>query len=836
MPCLLRWLAVAVVLTGLVAWSPAAADDPPPSADAGSTVPEPPPLPAFQKITILPGELALVGPRAAGHFLVQGHTADGTVVDVTEQAAVQVRGDAAEFAPPHVLRPVRDGEATLAVTLGELAAEAPVRVTGLEPDPPISFVRDVMPILTKSGCNAGTCHGAAKGKNGFRLSLRGYDPEFDYLALVQDISGRRFNRADPSQSLMVQKPTGGVPHQGGFLFPPDAPAARVLEQWIAQGAASDVETIARAARLEVQPTTVTLDLPGRTQRFLTIAHYPDGTLRDVTAEVQFTSSAPEVATVSEDGRATALRRGETALIVRYEGLLGTVGMTVMGARDGFVWEARPQHNFIDQHIDAKLQRLKIQPSELCSDAEFVRRLHLDLTGRIPEAEVVQAFLADPTPSKAKRDQLIERLLASEDFVDHWTHKWCDLLQVNRKFLGDTGMWAFHGWIRQAVARDMPYDQFVRELLTGVGDPDERESGSANFLRINHDPKQAAENTTQLFLGVRFSCCQCHDHPFEQWTQRQYYGLTAYFAQAAFGQGGRTLVFDRRSGETLHPKTQKPVAPFTPYSVQKGAATPPVAAATRREQLADWLTAPENPIFARAMVNRTWSLFFHRGIIDPVDDIRSSNPPINPELLDALAADFASHGYQVRHLVRTIVQSRTYQHSFRANRWNADDEQNFSRALPRRLSAEQLLDSLMVATGSRTSFPGLPRGLRAAQLPDAQFPSQGFLEQFGKPARESSCECERSSDVSLGQALLMINGPTVATALADPQGRLAKLLAANLPDADLVEALYLAAWCRPPTASERQRALAALQGDLPRAQVAQDLLWALINSPGFLFNY
>lgn len=798
-------------------------------------------VPTIKQLSAAPGQVTLTGRRDARRFLILGHDAEGHQFDLTELSQIELVNPEIATREGNLLRPRQNGATKLRATFAGLFVEIPVTTDQVDHDPPISFVRDVMPILTRYGCNSGTCHGAAKGKNGFRLSLRGYDPDFDHLALVYDLSGRRFNRAVPAQSLMLQKPTGGVPHQGGFLFAPDSEPARLLERWIAEGVKNDAATTARATRLEVLSSEIVLDLPGRRHRLIAIAHFPDGSTREVTTDAQFTSSVPDVATVSADGQITAVRRGETAIIVRYEGTLATVPTTVMGQRTGFTWTQPPQFNFIDQHVDAKLQRLKIQPSEICSDSEFLRRVYLDLTGRIPPPEIVRAFLADATPTQAKREKLIDELLASTDFVDHFTHKWCDLLQVNRKFLGETGMWAFHGWVRQAFVQNMPYDQFVRALLTAVGDPDELESGAANFIRVNQDPKQAAENTTQLFLGVRFSCCQCHDHPFEKWTQQQYYGLTSYFAQATLAQGARTVVYDRKSGaETLHPKTHQPVAPFTPFALIGSNAADtshPSTTAVRRQQLAAWLTSPKNPLFAKAMVNRTWSMFFHRGIIDPVDDIRSSNPPCNADLLEALTQDFIAQRFNVRHLVRTIVTSRVYQHSFRANAWNADDVNNFSRAVPRRLTAEQLLDSLMVTTGSRPQFPGLPPDLRAAQLPDAHFASAGFLEQFGKPARESSCECERSAEVSLGQALLMINGPTVAKALNDPHGRLARLLRQSLSTEALIDELYLAAWCRLPTEAERHKALAAFNAPgAVRDKVAQDLLWALINSPGYLFNY
>jgi hypothetical protein len=802
-----------------------------------------PSLPAIAKLEIEPPRLVLNGARDSRRVLVTGVTADGQRFDLTRQASFESGGTQVEVAPDGFFTPKSDGVVPITVQACGQTATFEVTVAQAASDPPISFLRDVMPILTKAGCNAGTCHGAAKGRNGFRLSLRGYDPDFDYHALVDDLAGRRFNRADPAQSLMVLKPTGGVPHQGGFLFESDSKYAKTLERWIAEGVRNDATTQTQVERLEVLPATIALDLPGRTQQVIAIAHYADGSTRDVTREANYTSSMTDVATTTQDGYVNGVRRGEASLILRYEGAVGTVAIIVMGDRAGYQWQPTPEFNFIDSLVYQKLKAIKVLPAELCTDAEFIRRLYLDLTGQTPPPEKVRAFLADKSDNKAKRDQLVDELVGSQAYVDHWTHKWCDLLQVNRKFLGEKGMWAFHSWVRQAIAENRPYDQFVRELLTGAGDPDETATAAANFLRVNEDSKQATENTTQLFLGTRFSCCQCHDHPFEKWTQQQYFGLTAFYARSAVAKGAEPRVFDRRDGgETLHPKTHQPVPPRTPYALTKtvGPRThgslQPQGSATRRQELAAWLTAPGNPLFARSMANRTWSYFFHRGIIDPVDDIRSSNPPSNPALLDALTEEFLKHNFDLQHLARTICKSRVYQHSYKAGKWNEDDTLNFARAIPRRLTAEQIMDSLMQATGSPTAFPKLPKGLRASQLPDANFSSGGFMEQFGKPARESSCECERSSEVSLSQAMLMINGPTLANAITDPAGRLAKLLKDQPDDGKLAEELYLAAWSRLPTEGERAKALDHLKKSGNRAEAAQDLLWALLNSPAFLFNY
>jgi hypothetical protein len=803
--------------------------------EPAKSIPTPPPTPQIVAIQVEPAALTLADRRDARRVLVTGVTENGFRFDLTGQATFQPAADIIQVDSAGYFNPSRDGQTTVRVRAAGHQAEIPVTVRTLEPIQPASFVRDVMPIFSKIGCNAGTCHGAAKGRNGFKLSLRGYDPEFDHHALVDELSGRRFNRAEPAQSLMLLKPSGGVPHQGGVHFEPGSRYYELMKQWIAEGVKSDVATTSRAERLEVIPSTINLDLPGRTQQVLVLAHYTDGSSRDVTRDAICSSSVPEVAAVSGDGMVTAVRRGEAALLVRYEGVYATNGILVMGDRSGFHWQTIPENNYIDTFVYQKLNRIKVLPSYLCTDEEFIRRLYLDLTGQVPPPEKVRAFLADEADSRAKRERLIDELIGSPAFVDHWTHKWCDLLQVNRKFLGVKGMWAFHGWVRQAVARNQPYDQFVRELLTASGNTSDHTSAAANFLRVNREPNIAAENTTQLFLGTRFNCCQCHDHPFERWTQRQYYGLTAYFATVGVKKGqseGEEIVFERRDGkEVLHPKSGTAVAPSVPYS--HGVPIP--ADVSRREALAAWLIAPENPLFARSMVNRTWSYLLGRGIIDPVDDIRSSNPASNPELLDALTDDFIEHKFDVQHLLRTICRSRVYQHSFRTNQWNADDVINFSHALPRRLTAEQLLDSVIVATGSTAGFPGLPRGFRAAQLPDSNIGVASFLDQFGRPARESSCECERSSEVSLAQAMTMINGPTVATALADPKGRIAQLMQSNADDKKLVEELYLAAWGRFPTAAEMNKAIQYLASSPSKQEGAQDLLWALLNSPAFLFN-
>ncbi len=699
----------------------------------------------------------------------------------------------------------------------------------------VTFLRDVMPILNYAGCTAGACHGSAKGKNGFKLSLRGYDPEFDYRALLFEVSGRRFNRAVPAASLMLAKPTMRVPHEGGQRIEEDSDAYRTIVDWISQGAPFGDPQRDGVARLAVEPQEIFLDAPGQQQRLQVTAHYADGSTRDVSELAVVQSNSTSTAKVAEDGAVAGERIGEAALMVRYEGKFVTVPLTVLNPKPGFAWRRLPQHNFIDEHVDAKLKRLKIQPSAPASDAAFARRVHLDLTGIPPTPERARAFLEDPDSSRRKRAKLVDELIGSRAFVDHWSLKWGDLLQSNRKHLGEKGMWAFRQWIRDAIASNQPYDDFVRELLTSVGST--FQSPAANFYRVNDDPKLAMETTTQLFLGVRMVCAQCHDHPFERWTQNQYFQLAAFFAavgmKPGFDSDEQIVYLKREDTDFRHPKTNKAVAP---EYLLASAGMPPIGSfGDTREALATWLTSSKNPYFAKAIANRVWSYFFGRGIIEPVDDIRGSNPPINPALLDALERDFIESGFDLQHLIRTIVNSRAYQASMETNEWNENDAINFSHFQPRRLPAESLLDAMTIATGSRPDFPDVPDDFSAQQLPDPHVDTGGFLNMFGRPERESPCECERRNDLSLPLAMSLVNGPTLADAIASPEGRIAKALLAGRSDREMLEELYLASLGRFPTPAEMDTAITYLTSSPGRAAQAQDILWALVNSNAFLFN-
>ena len=787
-----------------------------------------PAVPVVEKLTVYPSRLELSGNRDSRRLIVSGTAADGRAFDLTAFVKLAAGSDHVAIDRDGFVVPKKAGKTTVKVTVGAKSVDVPVEIKDVT-NRPVSFIRDVIPAMSKVGCNAGTCHGAQKGKRGFKLSLRGYDPLYDYRALVDDLSGRRFNRSRPEQSLMLLKPTQGVPHEGGFLFDEKSRTYSVLKQWIAEGCRFD--TAKRVARIEVFPKKPLLETTDSQQQLIVMAHFPDGTSRDVTRDAVFETSDFEVATVSKTGRIEAVRRGEAAALVRYEGLYAAAPVAIIGNREGFAWKAAPERNYIDKLVNAKLQRMKILPSGTCSDAEFLRRASIDLTGLPPTVEQVKLFLADKRSTIEKRNAKIDQLIGSPQFIEHWTLKRSDLLLSNSKCSTEKGSWAFRNWIRRAVATNMAFDKFVYQLMTANGST--FENPAANYYRISREPKVVMENMTQVFIGTRFQCNQCHDHPFERWTQRQYYELSAYFAGVGRKAGpvkGEEIIYSLATPTDIkHPSTGETIPAAFPFSSDLDKKNP-----DPRVRLADWLTSSKNPYFAKSIVNRYWSYLHGRGIIDPVDDIRASTPPSNPPLLDELTRRFIANGFDLKRLIREMARSETYQRSFRPNKWNDDDSLNFSHASPRRLTAEQLFDALHVATGAPRRIPGVPVGFRASQIPDPKV-KIGFLDMFGRPPRESPCECERSSDVSLSQTLNMINGPTVSDAIIHPEGRVAKLVAAKADDKTIVGDVYLAVICRPPTEAELKQGVAYLAGVGNRSEAAQDLMWALVNSPAFLFN-
>jgi WD40 repeat protein len=792
-------------------------------------------IPAGLKLAALdvqPAAVKLEGRYAYTQLLVTGRLASGEAIDLTRNVQARLSTPVATVSATGLVQPKTDGTATLRISFGTQSAAVPVSVSGVKTAPTVDYVRDVQPALSKLGCNAGTCHGAKDGKNGFKLSLRGYDPIFDVRALTDDLASRRVNIASPGDSLMLLKPTGSVPHVGGAVMQPGDAYYEILRSWIASGAKLKLDT-PRVAKIEVRPQNPVVQRIGGEQQVRIVASYTDGRLQDVTREAFIESGNTDVATANRTGLMKAVRRGEAPMLVRYEGAYAATTLTVMGDRTGFAWKQPPSWNRIDELAAAKWKRMKIQPSDLSTDAEFMRRAYLDLTGLPPTADELRAFLADTRDSRAKREALVDRLVGGKEYVEYWTNKWADLLQVNRKFLGVEGAAAFRKWIREEVAKNTPYDQFARKVLTATGS--NRENPAAAYYKILRNPVDTMENTTHLFLAVRFNCNKCHDHPFERWTQDQYYQLAAYFAQVGLKkdpasgdrliggtavEGGKPFyeeVYDTGQGEVKHDRTGQVTPPEFPFPASSGDFQAPEKA-SRREQLAAWLTSKDNSLFAKSYVNRIWGYLFGVGIIEPIDDIRAGNPATNPELLDYLTAEFVRSGFDVQSLVKLIAKSRTYGLSVATNKWNADDRINYSHAIARRLPAEVLYDTVHRVTGSVSKIPGLPPGTRAAELPDSGVElDSGFFGTFGRPPRESACECERTSSLQLGPVMALIAGPTISSAISDPENEIARMVAREPDDRKLVNELFIRILNRPATEAEIKASLDSMKGIDPDHQ-------------------
>ncbi|GIW79730.1 MAG: surface protein [Gemmatales bacterium] len=798
-------------------------------------------------IAVTPPTIKLIGPLAMQQVVVTGSYADGSVRDLTPFAGYQLEGEQAALLPGGFLLPKQDGQGTLVVTANNRSVRVPVVVSGMNKRQPVSFRNDVIAALNVGGCNQGACHGTPSGKNGFRLSLRGYDPADDYIQLSRDVQGRRTDRLDPDSSLILLKAWGAVPHEGGVRFKPDSIPSRFIRRWLAEGLQDDPPDHARLTELTVVPGARVLRYPASYQQLAVIARYSDGSTRDVTRLTVFSSSDSSVAEVSEHGLVEFQQAGEVAILVRYLEEMKTVRLTYLEPKDGFVWKDPPANNFVDTLTFAKLKMLNIQPSELCTDEEFIRRAYLDLCGILPTAEEVRKFLANKDSDK--RAQLIDALLERPEYADFWTLKWCDVLRSSRKSIQVKGVHVYQQWLRNHLIANTRFDQIVTELLTASGST--FSNPPANYYRISRDPQTLAESTAQLFFGIRMQCAKCHNHPFERWTQDDYYSMAAFFARvkrkkdplAPGGKGapGSEIIYSDRSGEVVQPRSKKTMAPKI-----MGLPAPQIPEGVdRREVLARMVVSKENTCFAKSVVNRIWYHLIGRGIVEPVDDFRESNPPANDALLTALAEEFVKSNYDIKHIIRTIMNSRTYQLSAQTNRFNEKDEKYFSHAVTRLLTAEQLLDAICFATGVPEKFPGMPLGTRAVQLPDGEI-NHPFLKTFGQPGRELACECERESDSNLAQALQLINGPTVNNKMRAENNRIGQLLSQNRTDQQILTELYLNTLSRFPTEAETKAVLvhikkqieSAAASDKPaaRRKAWEDALWALINSKEFLFRH
>ena len=792
-------------------------------------------------VEVFPPAVALTGVRDARQVVVTGKYADGTVRDLTGVATARVEpGDVADLQDGLFLRPKKNGTATLVVAAGGKEVRLPVTVAGTDQPSPVSFRRDVIAAMNVGGCNMGACHGTPSGKNGFKLSLRGFDPAADYLQLTREQFGRRTDKHDPKASLLLLKAVGGVPHEGGQRFGLTSVPGEVMTAWLAEGLQDDPATLPAVKGVQVVPGSRVLKAPARWQQLGVVVTFADGKARDVTRLTNFSSSDPSIADVTPGGLVEFKRPGEIAVLCRYLEEMVAVRVTYLEPREGFAWPNPKPNNYVDDHVFAKLKQMSIAPSELCTDDEFVRRAYLDCVGRLPTVEETKAFLADK--DAAKRDKLIDRLVDLPEFADFWALKWADVLRSSRKTIQVKGSYGFQAWLRGHFQRNTPVDVVVREIVTANGNT--FSNPAANYYRIAKDPTGLAETTAQLFLGFRMQCAKCHNHPFERWTQDDYYGMAAWFAQvktkpepvigtrpAGPNATAAEVVFNSRAGEVTQPRTGKTMKPryvgVGEVDVKPGE--------DRREVLAKWLTSPENPFFAKSVANRVWFHLMGKGIVDPVDDFRDSNPSCNDELLDALAKDFAAKKFDMKYLVKTIMKSRTYQLSAMPTDTNRDDTKYFSHAVTKLLTAEQLLDSICDVTAVPEKFAGLPAGTRAVQLPDGEV-NHPFLKTFGQPARELACECERESDGNLAQALQLINGPTVNEKIRNPNNRLGALLTAKKTDDEVLTELYYAALSRPPLHEEKKLALAHVAKAADKRKAWEDVLWALINTREFLFRH
>ncbi len=829
-----------------------------------------PPVP----LRVSPPAVRLDSPEGTQQLLVSAGAAGGQ--DVTHAATYQVADPkVAAVGADGRVRPVGEGKTVVLVRRGGAAARVPVEVRGIRAPEPISFENQVIPILTKAGCNAGGCHGKAEGQQGFKLSIFGFDPEADYQALVMEGRGRRISTARPEESLLLQKGAAQLPHGGGKRLEPGSLPYRRLVRWMAEGARAGVGPARPPVRIEVEPAQQVLSAKG-TQQLRVTAVDEQGQRRCVTTEAEYSSNAGVIADVDRDGLVQASELpGEAAILVRYMGQVAVSRITL--PRKGAAFSRPAETGFIDRLVWNKLQRLGIPPSPPCDDATFMRRAYLDVIGTLPTAAEARAFLAEcaaetgsggPAPVRSApapaakspstapggpgaanrepaaasrppvrpalkaRERLVEQLLQRPEYADYWTMRWSDILRVDKDAITPQGAVAMTRWIRRQLAENRPYDAFVREILTARGDT--TAESPAAFFKALDKPDVASRSVSQVFLGTRIECAQCHHHPAERWSQEDYYGLAGFFtglARKKLPSGAEALVV--QAGTDLkHPRTDRPV----PARALGAAPADLSGAPDRRMALADWMTAPENPFFARTIANRLWAHYFGRGLVEPVDDLRATNPATNEPLLDALAKHLQEVRYDLKAFTRTLLTSRVYQLDSAPLPLNRADEQNFSHAMEKSLPAEVLLDAICQATGVPERFNGWPEGYRAIQIWDNRMPSY-FFRIFGRPVRASVCECERSSEPSIAQALHLMNSPEIAEKIQARTGTARRLADSRLSPKDLVDELYLTALARYPTSAERAAMLALFQGpEAGRREAVEDALWSLLNTKEFLFNH
>ncbi|MFI5459107.1 MAG: DUF1549 domain-containing protein [Isosphaerales bacterium] len=784
------------------------------------------------RLEVFPDAIQLSSARDRQSIVVQATFVDGITREVTSLASIHP-------ADPKLLRrhgtvfyPAADGATTLTVAYGGKSVAVPVKVSQATFQPPISFRLDVMPVFMRSGCNTGSCHGSARGKDGFRISLFGFDPEGDHFRLTREMVGRRINRAVPSDSTMLDKATGAVPHTGGKRFEANSERYQTIHGWIEAGAPNDdTAKLPTVAGVDLYPRRAVLDGKGSTQQLTVRARYSDGSDRDVTSLAVFLTNNDVAAPVSPDGLVTAGDRGEAFVMARFE--THTVGSQFIVLPKGlnFTFPAEPEVNYIDKLVNDKLKKLRIAPSGQCDDETFLRRAAIDIVGLTPTVEEFNRFMASTAPDK--RSKWIDELLERKEFSEIWVSKWAELLQVRTDYtknVSQKAMFLYYNWLVEKLSQNMPMDEMVQELLGANGGT--FKNPATNFYQLTNETLPLTENVAQVFMGIRVQCAQCHNHPFDRWTQNDYYSFAAFFVQIGRKQGEdyrETIVFNSGGGEVNHPVGGRVMPPKF-----LGGATPDVNGKDRRVVLAKWLASPQNPWFATSFANRVWAHFMGAGIVEPIDDFRVSNPASNAELLDALGKHFTDTKYNLKALVRDICNSRSYQRSTHRNPSNEGDERNFAHALVRRIKAENLLDTISTATDTKDKFDGLPLGARAVQIADGTR-STYFLTTFGRSTRQTPCSCEVKMEPTLSQALHLLNGDTV-NAKMQQGGLIKKLMTTKKFPEERITDLYIRCMSRKPDKAELAKLVPILSQSKDQSQALGDIFWALLNSREFLFNH
>lgn len=832
----MRFLIAAVALSAYTTFAVLAQ---PPATPAPAAQPKAAPTPApatpsvaaptGPKVAVYPPDINLETARDRQSFVVQLTQPDGITRDITEQAQISLANPALAKVEKAVVYPLADGVTEMNVVAAGQTLRVPLKVVGAKTDSPISFKRDVMPVFMRAGCNVGGCHGAARGKDGFRLSLFGFDPDGDHFRLTRELNGRRINLAIPSDSLLLEKATGKVPHTGGAKIKEGDEYYQSITRWLEADAPLDPPTVPLPVSMEVFPPSAVLNGKDEKQRIVVRAKYSDGTDRDVTNLALFLSNNDNAAKIDGDGAVTAGERGEAFVMARFYTFTIGVPFITLPKDLQFVWPNAPENNYVDTFVNAKLKKLRIEPSGLCTDEVFIRRVYLDVIGMLPTPDEYARFMVSKVANK--RELLVDELVDRKEFAELWVLKWAELLQIrSSNQVSYKAMLLYYGWLQEKIAKNVPTDEWVKELLGANGGT--FKNPATNYYQLETDILKVTENVAQVFMGMRIQCAQCHNHPFDRWTMSDYYGFAAFFSQ--IGRKGtddprELVVFNSGGGEVAHAVTKQTMKPKF-----LGGVEPDVVGKDRRMILANWLASPENPYFAKNLSNVVWNHFFGRGIIDEVDDVRISNPASNQELLDELGKRFTGYKYDFKKLVKDICTSQAYQRNTTPTPTNASDVKNFARGPIRRIRAETMLDIITQVTDTKNKFQGLPQGARAVQIADGQV-STYFLTTFGRPTRETVCSCEVRLEPTLSQSLHLLNGTTVEPKITQG-GLVAKFLSEKKPPAYIIENMYVRCLSRAPTEMETKKLVAEVDASANKQQALEDIFWAILNSREFMFNH